>query len=290
MKKIEITKLDVKTILVEFLIITFAAWVTATSLFFFMFPSGAAIGSATALAVVLHEFIPLSVSNIALIINVFLLIVGFFLVGSEFGIKTVYTSIIVPVIIGIYERFFPNFVSITGEPVLDVVCHILVMGVAMAMLFSRNASSGGLDIVAKIMSKYLKMDIGKAVSISGIAVAFSSALCSDMKTVVISVLGTYFGGILVDQFIFGMNIKRRVCIISPRLEEITNFILYELHSGASISEIIGAYDNTPRREVVAIVDKTEYRRLMDYVKAIDPTAFVTVYAVNEIRYVPKKWK
>ena len=191
---------------------------------------------------------------------------------------------------GIYEKLLPDFQSITGDPLLDVLCHILIIGMGMAILFSRNASSGGLDIVAKIMSKYLKMDIGKAVSISGIAVALTSAFSSDMKTVVLSVLGTYFGGIIVDQFIFGLNIKRRVCVISPHLDEIVQFILHDLHSGATISEIIGAYDNTPRREVVAIVDKTEYRRLMDYVKKIDPKAFVTVYAVNEIRYVPKKWK
>lgn len=290
MKKDLFTKDNIIKVIWEFFVITLGAWVIASTIFFFMIPSGAAIGSASALALVLSNFIPLSVSTIHLIINVFLLIIGFFLIGSEFGIKTVYTSILVPVVIGIYEKLFPDFQSITGDPLLDVLCHILIIGMGMAILFSRNASSGGLDIVAKIMSKYLKMDIGKAVSISGIAVALTSVFSSDMKTVVLSVLGTYFGGIIVDQFIFGLNIKRRVCVISPHLDEIVQFILHDLHSGATISEIIGAYDNTPRREVVAIVDKTEYRRLMDYVKKIDPKAFVTVYAVNEIRYVPKKWK
>ena len=290
MQKFQLNRETVFKIIKEFFIITFGAWLTATTLFFFMLPSGAAIGSATALAVAISQIIPWSVSTIHLLINAFLLIVGFFLVGSEFGIKTVYTSLAVPLIIGIYERAFPDFQSITGDPLLDVISHILLVGIGMAILFSCNASSGGLDIVAKIMSKYLKMDIGKAVSISGIATALTTVFYTDMKTVVLSVLGTYFGGIIVDQFIFGLNIKRRVCIISPRLEEITHFILHDLHSGATISEIIGAYDNTPRREVVAIVNKAEYRRLMDYVKKTDPKAFVTVYAVNEVRYTPKKWK
>ena len=179
--------------------------------------------------------------------------------------------------------------SLTGDPAIDVVCYILVVGIGMAILFLRNASSGGLDIVAKIMSKYLKMEIGRAVSISGVAVALTSALCYDTKTVALSVLGTYFGGMLVDHFIFGLNIKRRVCVISPRLDEIIQFILHDLHSGATVNEIFGAYDMTPRREVIVIVDKTEYRRLMDFVRVIDPTAFVTVYSVSEIRYQPKKY-
>ena len=93
---------------------------------------------------------------------------------------------------------------------------------------------------------------------------------------------------MVDRFIFGMNIKRKVCILSPKLEEIKNFILYDLHSGASINELIGAYDNQPRREIVVIVDNTEYRKLMDYMRKTDPHAFMTVYSVNEINYVPKK--
>ena len=168
-----------------------------------------------------------------------------------------------------------------------MLCYILVVGLAMAILFSHNASSGGLDIVAKIMNKYLRMEVGKAGSVAGIVVALSSAFCYDTKTVVLSVLGTYFGGMIVDRFIFGLNIKRRVCVISPKMDEIVQFLLHELHSGATINEIIGAYDNTVRREVITIVDKQEYRRLMDFVRRVDPKAFVTVYSVNEIRYQPK---
>jgi len=124
-------------------------------------------------------------------------------------------------------------------------------------------------------------------SISGMLVALSAAFCYDTKTVVLSVMGTYFGGMIVDHFIFGMNIKRKVCVISPKLDDIVQFILHELHSGATINEIIGAYDNTPRREVISIVDNQEYKRLMDYVKKVDPKAFVTVYSVSEISYQPK---
>ena len=272
----------------EFLIITAGTVIVAAAVFFFMLPSHVSVGSGAALAMVLSNFIPLSVATITLILNVFLLIIGFVLVGPEFGIKTVYCAILMPLIMGVFEYFFPNFQSITQDPLLDVICYILVVGIGLTILFPRNASSGGLDIVAKIMNKYLRMDLGRAMSISGIAVALSSAICYDAKTVVISVLGTYFGGIILDHFIFDSNIKRRVCVISPHLEEIVDYVLNDLHSGATLSEIIGAYDRTPRMEMVTIVDKNEYRLLMDYVRKVDPKAFVTVYAVSDMRYQPKK--
>lgn len=280
--------MNVQKTIKEFAIISVGTAIVAAAVFFFMLPSHVSVGSGAALAMVLSNFIPLSVSTITLIMNVGLLIIGFILIGPEFGAKTVYCSILMPVIMGVFEKIFPNFQSITQDPLLDVICYILVVGIGLAILFSRNASSGGLDIVAKIMNKYLKMDLGQAMSASGIVVALSSALCYDSKTVVLSLLGTYFGGLVVDHFIFGINIKRRVCVISNQLEPIVNYVLYELHSGATLNEIIGAYDRTPKMEMVTIVDKNEYKKLMDYVRDIDPKAFVTVYSVSDMRYQPKK--
>ena len=272
----------------EFGIITVGTTIVAIAVFFFMLPSHVSVGSGAALAMVLSNFIPLSVSTITLIMNVGLLIIGFLLIGPEFGIKTVYCSVLMPVILGIFEWLFPDFQSITQDPLLDVICYILVVGVGLSILFPLNASAGGLDIVAKIMNKYLHLEMGRAMSISGIAVALSSALCYDSKIVVLSVLGTYFGGLLVDHFIFDNNIKRRVCVISPQLDQIVEFVLRDLHSGATLNEIIGAYDGTHRREMITIVDKHEYTRLMDYIRQVDPKAFVTVYAVSDMRYQPKK--
>lgn len=284
---LKLKEIDFKHTVVDFTVITFGALLAAAAIFFFMLPSHVAVGSGSALAMVLSNFIPLPVSVLNLLINLLLLVIGFILIGSEFGAKTVYTAIMVPVFMGVFELIFPNFESLTKDALLDVICYILVVGMAMAILFSRNASSGGIDIVAKIMNKYLKMELGRAVAISGIAVALTSALVYDTKTVVLSVLGTYFGGMVLDHFIFGLGIKRKVCVISPKLDEIVDFLLHTLHSGATINEIYGAYDNTPRKEVIAIVDKSEYRRLMDFVRQTDPKAFVTVYAVNELRYQPK---
>ena len=277
-----------RSLLKEFIMITIGAVIVAAAVFFFMLPSHVTVGSGAALAMVLSNFIPLSVSTITLIMNVGLLIIGFILVGPEFGVKTVYCSILMPLVMGLFEIIFPDFQSITQDPLLDVICYILVVGVGLSILFSRNASSGGLDIVAMIMNKYFRVDLGQAMSTAGLIVALSSALCYDSKTVVLSLLGTYFGGMVVDHFIFGINIKRRVCVISSKLDTIVDFVLYDLHSGATLNEIIGAYDHTHRTEMITIVDKHEYKQLMDYIRKEDPKAFVTVYSVSDMRYQPKK--
>lgn len=271
----------------EFFIITVGTAIVAVAVYFFMLPSHVTIGSGSALAMVISNFVPLPVSAITFALNIVLLLIGFLLIGPEFGAKTVYATILMPAIMRVFEIVFPDFQSLTGDPFLDTIGYILVVGIGLALLFSCNASSGGLDIVAKIMNRYLRMDLGQAMSVSGMVVALSAAICYDTKTVVVSVIGTYFGGMIVDHFIFGLNLKRRVCILSPKVDEITQFILHDLHSGASLYDAIGAYDNVVRREIITIVDNQEYKKLMDYVKKTDPTAFITVYSVNEISYQPK---
>lgn len=281
------TKTDYKSILIEINILTIAIAIIAVAVYFFLVPSHTSISSMSGLGIVLSNFVPLPLSAITMILNVVLLIIGFFTCGKEFGLKTVYTSVMLPVFLGIFENIFPNTGSITNSQELDVLCYILVVSVGLSILFNRNASSGGLDIVAKIINKYFHMELGKAMSLSGMCVALSAALVYDKKTVVLSVLGTYFNGIVLDHFIFDHNIKRRVCIITEKEEELRNFIINDLHSGATIYESIGAYNMQKRNEIITIVDKNEYQKLMNYMNYEDPKAFITVYHVSDIRYQPK---
>ena len=272
----------------ETAILTAAVAIIAAAVYFFLVPSHASVSSISGLGIVLSNFIPLPLSAITMILNVVLLIIGFFTCGKEFGVKTVYTSVALPVFLGIFERIFPDYESLTGSQELDVLCYILVVSVGLSILFNRNASSGGLDIVAKIMNKYLHMELGKAMSLSGMCVALSAALVYDKKTVVLSILGTYFNGIVLDHFIFDHDMKRRVCIITEKEEELRRFIIEDLHSGATIYESIGAYNMQKRNEIIAIVDKVEYQKLMNYISREGPHAFITVYTVSDIRYQPKR--
>ncbi len=271
----------------EIAVLTGAVAIIAAAVYFFLVPSHASVSSISGLGIVLANFVPLPLSAITMILNVVLLVIGFLTCGREFGAKTVYTSILLPAFIGLFERLFPNLGSLTDSQELDVLCYILVVSVGLSILFNRNASSGGLDIVAKIMNKYLHMDLGKAMSLSGICVALSAALVYDKKTVVLSVLGTYFNGLALDHFIFDNNIKRRVCIITGKEEELRRFIIEDLHSGATVYESYGAYNMQKRREIITIVDKAEYQKLMSYMNREDPQAFITVYTVSDMRYRPK---
>ena len=274
-------------VLREALILTGVMAIIAAAVYFFLVPSHTSISSMSGLGIVLTNFIPLPLSAITMILNVVLLIVGFLTCGKEFGVKTIYTSIMLPLFLGLFEKLFPDFGSMTNSQELDVLCYILVVSIGSSILFIRNASSGGLDIVAKVMNKYLHMELGKAMSLSGMCVALSAALVYDKKTVVLSVLGTYFNGIVLDHFIFDHNIKRRVCIITQKEKELRQFIVEDLHSGATIYESIGAYNMQRRNEIITIVDKSEYQKLMNYINHEDPKAFVTVYNVSDMRYQPK---
>ena len=252
-------KINYSELIKETLILTVAVAVIAAAVFFFLVPSHASVSSISGLGIVLSNFIPMPLSAITMILNVLLLIIGFFTCGKEFGIKTVYTSIMLPLFLGLFEFIFPENTSMTGSQELDVLCYILVVSIGLSILFNRNASSGGLDIVAKIMNKYLHMELGKAMSLSG--------MC---------------------YFIFNHNIKRRVCIITEKEEELRQFIINDLHSGATIYESIGAYNMQKRNEIITIVDKSEYQKLMNYMSHEDPLAFITVYNVSDMRYQPKR--
>ena len=279
--------IDTAALVKEAAILTGGVAIIAAAVYFFLVPSHASVSSISGLGIVLANFVPLPLSAITMILNVVLLIIGFFTCGREFGVKTVYTSVMLPVFIALFERLFPDIGSLTDSQELDVLCYILVVSVGLSILFNRNASSGGLDIVAKIMNKYLHMELGRAMSLSGMCVALSAALVYDKKTVVVSILGTYFNGLVLDHFIFDHNIKRRVCIITEKEEALRRFILSDLHSGATVYESYGAYNMQKRREIITIVDKNEYQKLMNYMNQEDPQAFITVYTVSDIRYRPK---
>jgi len=279
-------------IIKDYLVITLGIFIAAVAVYFFLVPSGVTVGSASGFGVVLSYFIPLPLSVITFIINLVLLIVGFIIIGKDFGIKTVYSSLSLSVFLAIFEIICPNQGPIMGDQFVDMICYLFVIAIGQAILFKANASSGGLDIVGKIINKFFRIELGQAISIAGICVALMSATIPGARvdSVVLSLLGTYLSGIVLDHFIFGFNIKKRVCILSKKEDEIKEFILHQLHSGATIYEAIGAYDNAKRREIIAIVDKNEYSKLMNFIAKVDPDAFLTVYNVNEVIYKPKMIK
>ena len=275
-------------LLKDFIVMTVGTAVVACAVFFFLVPSHTSISSISGLAVVLRNFLPLPVSGITMSINVFLLILGFLTCGKEFGAKTVYTSLLLPAFLWLLERWFPDLQSLTGDQLLDVIGFIFTLSLGTSLLFSINASSGGTDIIAMILNRYLHMELGAAVTVIGTLIALSSALVYDVKTVILSVLGSYFSGVMLDSMLFSQTLKRRVCIVSPMEEEIRRYILEDLGSGATIYEALGAYHMQKHREIIVIVNKHEFQKLMNFLQKTDPQAFITVYKVSEMHFRSKK--
>ena len=266
----------------EYVIITLGTLIVSMAVYFFLLPSIVVVGSLSGLVMVLATFIPLKISVMTFILNAVLLVVGFLFIGKEFGAKTVYTSLLMPVFLYVFELIFPNNKSLTNDVVLDTICYILVVSVGLALLFNANASSGGLDIVAKLLNKYLHIEIGKAMTLAGMCTAISSIFVYDTKTLVLSILGTYANGIVLDHFIDGFNRRKRICILTEQYKELQNFIVHELHRGVTLYPAIGGYNNEEKIELVTILTRNEYAEVLNYLHSVDENAFVTVSTVNEV--------
>lgn len=262
--------------------ITVAVFVVSAAVYFFMIPSKVVVGSISGVAMVIAHLIPLPISVLTFLLNAILLLIGFIFIGKEFGAKTVYTSMLLPVFLWIFEQVIPIEESITGNLVFDLVAYVLLVALGQALLFRVNASSGGVDIIAKLINKFTNMEIGKAVMVAGMATAMTSILVYDVSILIISLIGTYANGLAVDYFIDGFNKRKRVCIITENYREVQEYILHNLNQGATLYVAQGAYDEKHRMELVTVLATQEYRMLINYLKNSDQQVFVTVSTVNEI--------
>lgn len=266
----------------EYCILTIGSIIVASAIYFFMIPSNVVMGSVTGLAILLTHFIPLAISTMNLLLNVICLILGFLFVGKEFGAKTVYVSILIPAVMRVYETLFPDFKSLTDDMLLDVICLIMIVSLGQALMFQTNASSGGLDIIAKILNKYFHIELGQALIIIGGLIIFSSAFVYDTKTLVVGALGTYFNGLVVDEYIGGFTRKKKVSVISDKYREIQHYISYDISRGVTLYPAKGGYSDKDFMELVTILDKNEYGKVMNYIKKTDPNAFITIGTVSEV--------
>lgn len=271
-----------KQMLREYGIVTVGTFIISLAVFFFLIPSNVVVGSMAGLVIVLSSFIPIKISVLTFILNAILLVVGFLFIGKEFGAKTVYSSALLPMFLYVFELLFPNNKSLTNDILIDTICYLIVVSVGLAMLFNANASSGGLDIIAKMLNKYFHIELGKAMTIAGMCTAISSILIYDTKSLVLSVLGTYANGIILDNFIDGFNRRKRICILSTEYQKVQDYIVHTLKRGVTSDPAIGGYNNEEKLELITILTRNEYAQLLAYLHSVDQKAFVTVSTVNEV--------
>ena len=278
----KITTADKGVLLKEYAVITLGIGITAAAVYFFMLPADIVLGSITGLAIVLVNFIPVQLSVMTFILNALCLVIGFLLVGREFGAKTIYTSVLLPVFLYVFEVLFPNNISLTNDTLLDLLSCIILISIGQTLMFNANASSGGLDIVAKILNKYFHLELGKGIAVAGILTVATTIFVYDAKTLIVGILGTYFNGLILDEYISGFARRKRVCFLSEKYEEISDYIMHELKRGVTLYEAKGGYDHSEKVEVLTILTQNEYGQLMDYIRKTDPKAFVTVSTVSEV--------
>ena len=279
----------------EFLIMTVGMFITACAVYYFLVPSKLIIGTISGLSIVLSTVsdqlfgVALPVSTMILIINAILLVLAYFLIGKEFGIKTVYTALILGPLTRVLEKFAPweNFVqpgttSIMGDIWFDLLCFVLLLSAAQAVLFSINASTGGLDILAKIVNKYLHFDIGKSVTVAGGIICCTAFAINPFNMVVIGLIGTWINGIVVDYFTASLHNRKRVCIVSKDYERLRQYIIGDLQRGCTLYEVIGGYTNEKSIELETLLTKDEFSKLMTYINTNQVNAFITAGNVSEV--------
>lgn len=271
-----------KISLKEWFVLLGGMLIVSAGIYYIMLPSQFVVGSLAGLVMILANFIPLKISTLTFILNIGLLIVGFLFIGRDFGSKTVITSLLLPLYLGLFEIITPVVPELTGDILVNLICYILILSIGQAMLFNINASTGGLDIVAKLLNKYFHIDLGKGAAMAGFVTAALSILVYDRETLVISLMGTYMGGVVLDQFLDGFNIRKKLCILSSHHREIQDFIVKELNRGATLYPVYGAWDHAEKVEIVTILQKNEYAKLLEFVSQTDPSAFVTVATVGQV--------
>ncbi|MGX8712635.1 MAG: YitT family protein [bacterium] len=282
----------------ELVIMTLGMMVCAAAVYYFLVPSKLIIGTISGLSIVLANIfgsmgMSITVGTLVFIINIILLILAFLLIDREFGFKTVYTALILGPMIDLWDKIYPwqniandnlftGTPSVMGDPWLDLCCFVLLLSASQALMFSINASTGGLDILAKIVNKYLHFDIGASVSIAGAVICCTAFAINPFRMVIIGLIGTWINGLVVDYFTATLNNHKRLCIVSKDYERIRKYIVEELHRGCTLYEVTGGYTGEKSIELEALLSKDEFSKILAWMKDEKIVAFSTASNVSEV--------
>ncbi len=277
----EVIKIN-RQILKEYFFIAIGSFFVALGVYYFMVPENLATGGVSGLSIVLNNYISIPISFINFFLNFILFILGFIFLGKEFGGKTVFSVIFISLFMYLMETFFPVSEPVTDEILLNLICGIVISAIGLSIVFNQNASTGGTDIVAKILNKYFNMDIGKGLMTADVIVVALAFLTYGVQTGIVGAFGWFLNGVVVNYFLDGFSVKNEVVIISDKHDEIKKYIFDKLDRGVTLYKAEGGYTNEEKDIIVTILDRKEYYILKKQLKIIDPTVFVTVRTVQEV--------
>lgn len=271
-----------KQTLKEYLFIAIGSFFVSIGVYYFMVPENLATGGISGLSIVLNNYIDIPISIINLSLNLILFVLGFIFLGKEFGGKTIFSVIFISLFMYVMETFFPISNPVTDEILLNLICGIVLSAIGLSIVFNQNASTGGTDIIAKILNKYFNMDMGKGLMTADVIVVVSSFFTYGAQTGIVGAFGWFLNGIVVNYFLDGFSVKNEVVIISKKHNEIKQYIFAKLDRGVTVYKAEGGYTNEEKDIIVTILDRREYYILKKQLKAIDPDVFVTVRTVQEV--------
>lgn len=285
---------------VELFIMTAGMFIAALGVYFFLIPSKLIVGSITGLSLVIAKLMPfISVGNVIFIINAILLVLSFVLIGNEFGAKTVYTALILGpmidflgTIVPMKESMFAVHVGaqLIANPWFDLICFVVILSASQSILFSINASTGGLDILAKIINKYTGVSLGTSVAVAGGLICCTAFAINPPSLVIIGIIGTWLNGLILNHFMMSMNVKNRVFVIAKEHERVQDYVINTLKRGVTLHEVIGGYSHQKSTQLEIVLTNEELSNLMEFLGRENIDSFCTTDTVSEVRGLWNKSK
>lgn len=266
----------------DYMVVTLATLLLVVGVYVFKFPNNFSFGGVTGIAIILAKLLPMSPGNLTFVINMILLVFGFIFLGKDFGIKTVYVSVLTSVGLSLAEIWFPMEKPLTNEPVLELMFAILLPAVSAAILFNIGASGGGTDIVAMILKKYTSWNIGTALMCVDVAIVIAACFVFDAQTGLFSLCGLLAKSLIIDDVIENINLCKCFTIISTNPEPICTFINENLHRGATTYHAEGAYAHMPKTVIITVLKRSQAVQLRNFIRHCEPTAFITITNTSEI--------
>lgn len=267
----------------KLLIITLGTLIMSLAVVCFYIPNNVAAGGVSGISIVLHNIFPfLNIGLTTLVLNIFLFIIGFLVLGKEFGFLTLYGSIAYSTWIIILGKFIVINEPLINELIVSIICGGLLTGTGMAFIYYQNASSGGTDILAKILHKYTKIDIGKSGFIIDGLVVLGVFIFIGPGKGVYSIMATLITAFLIDELIKGFEVRIKMTVITSETEKVNKYITEHLNRGSTIYKILGGYSNQEKEQIVTILHRSEYLKMKEYIESIDKRAFVYISTVNEV--------
>lgn len=266
----------------DYIIITIGVLLVASGLYFFMMQNNIAAGGISGLAMVLNHYIPwLPVGGMMFIIDGVLFVVAFLVIGPDFGGRTIYSSLLLSSTTFLLEKFVPMKESLTGDMFMEMIFGIIISAIGLAVIFNKNASTGGTDIIAKILNKYFQVNMGKGVLMADLVVVTMAMAAFGLRQGLYALFAVILNGMVIDRAIEGLNSCKQVKIISDKYLVIENFILEDLGRGATVYNATGSFSQNEIKVLETIVSTKEFIKIKNYIKEIDPNAFVMVADVHE---------